>query len=46
MQPNGQPFRGLDTTKAKQFFGFEGLCHLRMESGKLLGSIFMLTAKG
>jgi GDP-L-fucose synthase len=28
-QPNGQPRRCLDTTKAKQFFGFEAKCRLR-----------------
>jgi GDP-L-fucose synthase len=28
-QPNGQPRRCLDTTKAKQLFGFEAKCRLR-----------------
>jgi len=28
-QPNGQPRRSLDTTKAKRLFGFEAKCSLR-----------------
>ena len=36
-QPNGQPRRSLDTTKAKRLFGFEAKCSLREGIAKTVG---------